>query len=197
MVTLKQLPILSLGLLLTTLSGQAQALPGQSVAEVSAWIQAHPTLQPASGETLLVRKSETAAQRFSFEASLLAPGRAAPSGNPGTISREQITIFDVINGVSRDRLEESLRAIYGPDLYQDYAAATVVYEYPTAENLIQAQNQGAPLLEAIQGEIRRGDRYAYWVETAQSRTGVAYTGQITVFRLDDIEKLEIEMRERA
>lgn len=191
---IKQSLMLAIGLLAMS-SHRANALPGQTVAEVAAWIQANPTLQPARGETLLVRKSDTAAQRFTFEASIQAPGRAA-TGTPGTIRSEQISFFDMINGVTRDRLEESLRSIYGVELYQDYAQAQVVYQYPSPETLSQAENQNAPLLAALQGEIRQGDRYAYWLETAQTRSGVAYTGQISIFSPNDVSGLTTEMQNR-
>jgi hypothetical protein len=187
--------ILAIGLTLSINPHQAIALPGQTVEETAAWIQAHPTLRPASGETLLIRKSDTAAQRFTFEASILPPGRAA-AGSGGVIRTEQISFFDVINGVSRDRLEEALRTIYGLEVYQDYAQAISIYQYPSPETLIQAQNQNAPLLAALQGEIREGNRYAYWLEIAQTRDGVAYTGQISVFLRNDIEILEAELRDR-
>lgn len=69
----------------------ANALPGQMVEEAIAWIQAHPTLQPA-GETLLVRKSDTPAHRFTFEASTHSPGRAM-LGNGNLIRLEQLSLF--------------------------------------------------------------------------------------------------------
>jgi hypothetical protein len=188
--------ILAVGMVLALGQGRAEALPGQTIEEVAAWIQAHPTLQPASGETLLVRKSDTAAQRFTFQAAISPPGRATAGGSSGMIRSEQISLFDVINGVSRDRLEESLRTIYGLDLYQDFAQAVPIYQYPSQETLDQAQRQNTPLLAALQGEVREGRRYAYWLEVAQSRSGLTYTGQITVFLKEDMDNLEIELRNR-
>jgi hypothetical protein len=172
------------------------ALPGQTVDEVVAWIQAHPTLQPASGERLLVRKSDTPARRFTFQASIAPPGRASAAESTGFIRSEQITLFDIVNGVTRDRLEETLRVIYGPDISQDYAQARVLYTYPDPQRLSQAQNQNAPLVSALQGELREGDRFAYWLEIAQNQAGLAYTGQITVFLKDDINKLNTELQTR-
>lgn len=45
----------------------------------------------------------------------------------------------------------------------------------------------------MQGEVRQGDRYAYWIETVQTRSGEAYNGQIHVFLIEDINKLEAEL----
>lgn len=174
---------------------QVQALPGQSVEEVAAWIQTHPTIEPSSGETLLVRRSDTPAHRFMFEALTTLPIRAAQGGS-GLIQMEQISLFDRTNGVSQIRLEDSLHIIYGPEVYNDYEQAQVVYEYPTVEMLNASQNQDAPLLEFLQGEVRQGDRFAYWFETAQTREGIAYNGQISVFLIEDIDKLVLELQRR-
>ncbi|MBW4521130.1 MAG: hypothetical protein KME16_15710 [Scytolyngbya sp. HA4215-MV1] len=170
----------------------AQALPGQTPAEVAAWIQGHPTLRPESGEKLMVRKSDSIARRFTFQASLLQVGKASSSANGGVIRTERFTLFDMTNGVTRERLAESLRNLYGLDIYQDYAQAKSVYQYPVK----QLNRAPTPLANAIQGQIRQGDRFAYWVEIAQTRQGYAYSGEITVFLKDDLPKLETELRER-
>jgi hypothetical protein len=68
--------VLTLGMLQGG-AGGAGALPEQTADEVASWIQDHPTLQPAVKETLTVRKCDTAAQRFLFEASVLPPGKLA------------------------------------------------------------------------------------------------------------------------
>lgn len=196
---------LFLGLLIALTGGRANALPGQTTQEVAAWIQANPNLQPTSGETLLVRKSDTAAQRFTFEASALAPGRATivPLGNSSVIRAERLELFDLINGITVNRLEESLRVIYGLDIYQDYQRARVVYAYPNPETVNLARSQNEPLLEALQGELRLGDRYAYWIEIAQPRQPDPITGKVTpiigrivVFLKEDLDKLESELRNR-
>jgi hypothetical protein len=177
-------------------SGQsASALPGQTIEEVAAWIQAHPTLQPASGETLLVRKSDTPARRFIFEALTVSPVRAEPDRG-GLIRMEQMLFFDRINGVSQSRLENSLQVIYDADVFEDYQRARVVYRYPTPETFNAAQNRRSPLLESLQGEVRRGDRFAYWLEIAQTENDTAYSGQVTVFLIEDIEKLVLELQSR-
>lgn len=187
---------LSWGVLLSLMGGAAQALPGQSVTEVTAWIQAHPTLDPASGETLLVRKTETPAQRFTFEASITAIGRLTAVDRRDIIRVESISLFDMVNGVSPSRLEESLEIIYGPNLYQDYLQASVIYRYPSPELLNQAENRNAPLRRFVQGEVRQGDQFAYWVETVQTPSGIPQNGQISVFLLEDLPKLTDELEQR-
>ncbi|MEP0923830.1 hypothetical protein [Leptolyngbya sp. FACHB-711] len=176
---------------------RAMALPGQTVDQAAAWIQANSALRPASGETLLVRKSDTPARRFSFEALTASPGRAAALESRGTIRTERITLFDMTNGVTFDRLASTLRSVYGDDIYQDFVQGNLVYRYPTEEQQQAATNRDTPLLESVQGEIRQGDRYAYWMETAQTRSGEAYSGQIYVFLPEDINKLETELRDRS
>jgi hypothetical protein len=186
---------IALGVWLLCPGEPTSALPGQTIEEVTAWIQAHPTLQPASGETLLVRKGDTPARRFVFEASTISPGRAE-QGDGGFIRSEQMLLFDRINGVSRSRLENSLQVIYDADVFEDYQRARVIYRYPTPENFNAAQNQRSPLLESLQGEVRRGDRFAYWLEIAQIEDDTAYSGQVTVFLIEDIEKLISELESR-
>lgn len=180
----------------SVLTGQALAIPGQTVDEAAAWMQANQTLQPGIGETLLVRKSDTPARRFTFEALTTSPGLATLENTRGVIRTEQITLFDRINGVSKNRLENSLGGIYGVDILQDYQQAAVVYQYPTPALEDAAVNQDAPLLDFMQGEVRQGDRFGYWVETVQTRNGTAYSGQISVFLLDDLDKLVQELQTR-
>ncbi|MFB2922367.1 MULTISPECIES: hypothetical protein [Aerosakkonema] len=177
-------------------TSKVNALPGQTTDQVAAWIKAHPTLRPSSGETLLVRKSDTAAVRFIFQASVLAPGIATAGGDPGVIRTEQIDLFDLINGVTFDRLVESLRTIYGLGIYQDYQRARVVYAYPNEATVREARNTAAPLEEALQGELRLGDRYAYWIEIAKPRQGFPITGKIAILLKSDLDKLESELRNR-
>ncbi|MBC7972362.1 MAG: hypothetical protein H7Z11_19925 [Verrucomicrobia bacterium] len=190
------LSTIGLSLVLSLLAGRVQALPGQSPDEAVVWIQANPTLRPVRGEKLLVRKSDTPAQRFMFSASPLQVGRASSGSTGGIIRTEEISFFDMQNGVTRDRLQETLRIIYGPTIYQDYAQAKTLYTYPTQKTLDQSVNRDTPLLAAIQGEVREGDRYAYWLEIARQQNGFAYTGKITVFLRDDLPKLEGELRNR-
>lgn len=174
----------------------ANALPGQTTDEVAAWIQANPNLNPESGETLLVRKSDTAAQRFVFQASTLPPGRATPPLRTGIVRSERFEIFDLVNGVNADRLQETLRIIYGLGIYQDFQQARVVYAYPDETTLNLARSQNAPLLEALQGELRLGQRFAYWLEVAQPREGRPIIGRMTILMKEDLDKIQTELRNR-
>jgi len=198
---------------LISLGMPANALPGQTVDEAISWIQAHPTLQPAQGETLLVRKSDTPAHRFTFAASTIAAGRVgsnqAVAARGNQIRVEQLSFFDRINGVSFDRLQQALYVIYGAEIYQDYQQASVVYQYPGLESLEGRENleestesepspasSSTPTTDFIQGEIRRGDRYGYWLETAPTAHGTAYNGQISIFLIEDLEQLQLELQGR-
>ncbi|WP_414548806.1 hypothetical protein [Anabaena sp. CCY 0017] len=186
-------PWLGMGMLFDS---KADALPGQTTEEVTTWIKAHPTLRPRPGERLFIQKSDTAAQRFTFLASVLPPGRVTMTQNRSRISSERLTMYDAINGISFKRLQESLRVIYGLDIYQDFNRAQVIYEYPNQSAINSARMARTPIREALQGELRVGDRYVYWMEIAQPPGGKAFTGQMTVFLKADLDKLESELRTR-
>ncbi|MEA5487641.1 MULTISPECIES: hypothetical protein [Pseudanabaena] len=176
----------------------AIALPGQTPDQVIDWIRTHPVLRPSAGERLLVRKSDTPSRRFQFQASVVLPGIAAiQKGDANLIRSERISFFDIINGVTRSRLEEALRSIYGPEIMRDYATAKRVYAYPTTAMVLRSQAKNAsPILRALQGELRQGKKYGYWIELLQNGRGSANSGQITVFELDSLPKLEEELSKR-
>lgn len=190
------LPALILPLAFLISNNTATALPGQSTEVVETWIKAHPTLSPRIGERFLVTKTDTAAQRFSFQAIVSPPGKVTFTKNRSQIRTERISMYDAINGMSLDRLKESLRIIYGLDVYQDFKGAQVIYEYPNQSAINAARFAKTPLREALKGELRVGLRYAYWVEVAQAKNGKAFTGQMTVFLKSDLDKLEEELRNR-
>ncbi|MGB7443765.1 MAG: hypothetical protein WA919_22095 [Coleofasciculaceae cyanobacterium] len=177
-------------------TSSAKALPGQSPDAVAAWLKGHPTLSNGIGTNLAVTLSENPAQKVSFQASVLPPGRIISRQIPGTISTERLGVTDRIRGVTFNRLEEYLRIIYGPLIYRDYTQATVVYDYPTPSLLYQGQSQNRPLLAAQQGQLLSGERYGYWLEITESGEGKAFNGQVTILRKDDLEKLEAELRNR-
>jgi hypothetical protein len=182
MIERQKWSIFGLSLCLSLCCHQVKALPGQSSSDVATWIASHSTLAPASSANgLFVKKSNTAAQTFTFEAN---------RGRGLIISSERLSFFDMINGVTNTRLEESLRTIYGADIYQDYQNAQVVYSYPTAETLDLARRQNLPLLAAQQGQLRLGERFAYWIETTQTDTGIAYNGFLEVLLKDDLSSLQ-------
>ncbi len=188
--------VLSVGILLSVGGNSADALPGESTQTVAAWINAHPTLRPGRREGLLVTKSNTAAQRFTFQATVLPPGRVNFPTDRGTIRSERIYFYDMINGVTPDRLKESLRVIYGPIIYQDYEQARVVYDYSVPQAVNLARRQNLNLLAAQQGKLLLGERYAYWMEVTQTDKGKAFNGQLTIFLKEDLDKLQTELRDR-
>jgi hypothetical protein len=102
----------------------------------------------------------------------------------------------MINGVTPDRLKESLRVIYGPIIYQDYEQARVVYDYSVPQAVNLARRQNLNLLAAQQGKLLLGERYAYWMEVTQTDTGKAFNGQLTIFLKEDLDKLQTELRDR-
>lgn len=178
-------------------SFNAQALPGQSEAEVVDWIRSNSTLSPSQGERLIIRKRSTAAQRFDFIAEKLPPGKILAINNlDGIIRTERIELFDAINGVDRERLEKSLRTIYGLDIYQDFRRSQVIYSYPSDATLKLSITQNKPNLAARRGEVRSGNRYAYWIEVAQPQTGKSVTGTIMILLKEDIDRLETYLRNR-
>ncbi len=172
----------------------AAALPGQRTETVRAWISAHPSLQPALGDGLTVEHANAGSQRFQFSASVLPPGRLSTVRNRGLIRSERFVLYDIINGVSAQRLADSLRVIYGLDIYRDYQQAQVVYAYPSAGQLELGRRLGLPGVGGSRGELRRGDRYAYWLELGVDPLGETVSGQITVFLRDDLGKIEAELR---
>ena len=188
--------VLSLSILLALGANRVNALPGQSPDTVVSWINANPTLRPGIGEGLLVRKFNTPAQRFTFKATVLPPGQVSTPIDRATIRSERISFYDMINGVTPDRLKESLRIIYGLGIYQDYTRAKLVYVYPTAATIDLARRENRPLLAAQQGELSLGERYAYWMEVTKTNKGKAYNGELTVFLKEDLPKLELQLRNR-
>ncbi|BAY19237.1 hypothetical protein NIES21_50970 [Anabaenopsis circularis NIES-21] len=186
-------PWLGVGMLFES---KANALPGQSTEEVTTWMNAHPTLRPGNGEKLYVQKSDTAAQRFTFQASVLPPGKVEFAKDRSRIRYERLAMYDAINGMSFQRLQESLRIIYGYDIYQDFNQGQVVYDYPSQGEINSARFAKTPIKEALQGQLRIGDRYAYWIEIAKPRSGKAFTGQMTVLLKNDVEKLLKELQTR-
>ena len=176
----------------------AIALPGQTPDQVIDWIRTNPALRPEAGERLLVKKSDTPSRRFQFQASVVLPGIATIKGSDANLIRsEQIRFVDIVNGVTRSRLEESLRSIYGPEVMRDYATAKRVYAYPTAAMVQRSRSKNASaILWALQGEVRQGKKYGYWVELLQNGRGGANSGQITVFELESLPKLQQELSDR-
>ncbi|NET07063.1 MAG: hypothetical protein F6K09_29015 [Merismopedia sp. SIO2A8] len=179
-------------LLLTT---SAKALPGENTDQVAAWVNAHPTLRPDIGDGLSVNKSDTPARRFSFQATVLPPGRVKTPSDRRTVRSERVAVYDQINGVTFEQLREALRTIYGLAIYQDYQQARLIYAYPSSEIADLGRRLRRPLLELQQGELLLGKRFAYWLEITQTDDEQVISGQFTILLPEDLEKLEIELRD--
>ena len=178
--------------------GQAIAIPGQSVEEAIAWIQAHPTLRPAEGETLLIRKSDTPARRFTFQSMLLPPGAVTAitaTESSARIRTERLTLVDLVRGVSPARLAETINIIYGAEIFADYQQAESRFVYQSAAGIGETP-EAMTSISTLQGEFRRGDRFAYWWEVAYTAEGLPQSGQMTLLLLDDADSLEAELRDR-
>lgn len=181
-----------LSLLLWVVSANnAAAIPGDIIRNVEAWIQSHPTLRPSPGERLIVNRAETPARRFTFQATPFpVVGSVADTAMTGTIRTEKITLVDTVDGISGNRLEEALRAIYDAVIYNDYRRATVVYRYPNGD--IFADDAG----RMQRGELREGDRFAYWMNLTTTPEGFTPSGTLTVFLKEDIAALQTDLQNR-
>lgn len=160
------------------------ALPGEPVRTVEAWIQGNPTLHPQPGERLVINRTDSPALRFNFQASVFPVSGVAPIQGTSLIRTERFSFFDLINGVDSNRMEESLREIYGPAIYVDYRRALPLFSYPNSDTTVSVNPE-----VLLQGEVREGDLYAYWLEIASDETGVAYSGRMAVFLKEDLPKL--------
>ena len=185
---------LSLGLILWgVFASGVKAIPGDSVTNVEAWIQAHPTLRPAPTESLVVNRVDTPARRFTFRAMIFPVSGMAADGIElgGIIRTEQIMLVDTVDGVTANRLEESLRAIYDAVIYNDYRRARVLHSYPAGEGVALGE---ADVMR--QGELREGDRFGYWVDLTGAPGSFAYNGTITVFLKEDLPALQAQLESR-
>lgn len=173
----------------------AQALPGQPAETVAAWIKDHPILQPSPGETLLIRKQEADGSRFTFQAEVTPPGRIVTPLDKETIRTERITLFET-NGLTPDQLAATIRDIYGSDIEADFTQAPEVLRYPSAEVLDAPVTQDTFLQRAIQGVIRQGAQFVYWLELTQNPDGSVQQGKIVLFEAEWLPKVQEEVKER-
>ena len=174
----------------------AQALPGQGSDEVLLWMKANPGIRPSPTEKLTVRRTNGPSQRMTFEASVLSPGRVLSSRTGGRIRSETLTLFDMLYGVTEARLEATLRSIYGLEVHRDFQTAKVVYTYPTIKEEATAIRANQPIAAALKGELRQGNRFAYWTEIVRNRDGLNYGGKVVVFLAEDLSKVEGEIKSR-
>jgi len=158
------------------------AIPGQSVRVAESWIRNNPTLSPAPNERLSINRTPSPGQRFSFQASLFPVAGGMPDNARRIIRTERFTLVDHANDITVDRLEESLRLIYGPQIFNDYRQGQILFEYPTDQ---ATENPNLTLV----GAVRSGERFAYWYELAYGESGTPYLGRMAVFLKEDLPML--------
>ncbi|MGF1520274.1 MAG: hypothetical protein ACFCVB_21075 [Nodosilinea sp.] len=164
------------------------AIPGQTATLAETWIRNNPTLRPSPRERLAINRLVAPGQRFTFQASVFSVSGVSPAVNRRQIRTERFSIVDHANPITPERLDESLREIYGQEIFNDYRQAAVLLRYPVRgfrpapdENLV------------LRGEVREGDRFAYWQEIAYDRAGNAYLGRMAVFLKDDLPLLQAQL----
>ncbi len=187
-IALKSGSLALAALALTTHPGWA--LPGQTVNLTESWIRNNPTLRPGPNERLAINRLVAPGQRFTFQASVFPISGVAPDQNPRQIRSERFSLSDHANPITVERLDESLRAIYGQEIFNDYRQATVLLRYP-ARGARPAPTDNPNLV--LRGEVRQGERFAYWQEIAYDRAGTAYLGRMAVFVKDDLPALQTQL----
>ena len=177
----------------------AAALPGQSVDEVAAWMQAHPTLRAEPRERLSLRRSDTPARRYTFHASVIGPGTG--TGDPGDsllrssrqpvmVRSEKFTLVDMVNGVSVTRLEDAMRSLYGAEVYADYRRSQSALIYSSS----RPEDWGTQ--RAAQAQLSEGNLYGYLIEVMPDTDGTLSTGSVTVMLKADTPSLAEALRNR-
>lgn len=182
-----------------TLTGSASALPGQSVTEAEAWMQAHPTLRADRRERLSLRRNDTPSRRYTFHGSIYGPGGSAgesllvrqqANGQLTMVRSEKFTLVDLINGVTVEKLEDALRTLYGAEVYADYRRSQAVLIYSPS----RLEDRGTQRATRVQ--ISEGDLYAYIVEVIPNPDGTINTGTVSVMLKEDVPALQTALRER-
>lgn len=175
------------------LGAVAQAIPGESVSTVEAWIDAHPTLRPSPNERLVVNRAETPARRFTFRATVIPVTGLSPNLElQGIIRTEETRLVDIVDGISQVHLEEAIRAIYDAAIYNDYRRAQIVYTYPAPSFAASSEESSWR-----QGELREGYRFGYWIERVVDRNGFAAVGEVSVFLREDLPQLQADLIEKS
>ncbi|NJL47622.1 MAG: hypothetical protein HC929_09230 [Leptolyngbyaceae cyanobacterium SM2_5_2] len=158
------------------------------MSRVEAWIRTNPTLNPSANERLTINRVAAPGQRFTFQASVFPVTGVRPGGNQRLIRTERFTLVDHANDITPDRLEESLRAIYGLPVFNDYRQATRLFGYTNP----QAASPADPGLR-LQGQVREGEQLAYWQELAYDQTGNVYLGRMAIFLKEDLPLLRQQL----
>ena len=186
-----------MGLGATVFAEGVKALPGQTINEAAAWMQAHPTLRALPSEGLSIRRESTPARRYTFHGSVFVPGGGAESllvrrhsGEEVMIHTEKLTLVDIVSGVSIPRLEDSLRSIYGAEVFADYRRAEPLLVFSTG----RPEDRGT--VRAMRSQLLKGDLYAYLIELIPNEDGELQTGAVTVMLKENATALAENLRDR-
>lgn len=180
------------------LCASAVALPGQTADEAEAWMQAHPALRARPSERLSIRRGDTPSQRYTFHGSLFGPGGGSAesllvrrhSGETIMVRSEKFTLVDIVRGVSIPRLEDSLRSLYGAEIYADYRRAQSVIVYSPGRPADRGTEQ------AHRSHLLEGNLYAYLIELLPNADGNIHTGAVTVMLREDVPAIQEGLRNR-
>ena len=189
---------LSSSLLATGLASRAVAIPGQTIDEAASWMQAHPTLRARPSERLSIRRSNTPSNRYTFHGSAFGPAVGSgesllvrrSNGERVMVRSEKFTRTDVVRGVDIPQLEDSLRTIYGAEVFADYRRAQTVMVYSPG----RAEDRGTE--RALRSHLLEGDLYAYLIEVLPNTDGIVETGAVTVMLKEDAIAVQEGMRRR-
>jgi hypothetical protein len=164
------------------------ALPGQPTRIVESWMRTHPTLRPRPHERLTINRVASPGQRFTFQASVFPVTGVSPGTNQRVIRTERFILVDHANDITPERLEESLRVIYGAQVFNDYRQGNLLLSYPNPQ-------PGPPTSPGLvlQGEVREGEQFAYWQELSYDQEGNAYLGRMAIFLKEDLPLLREQL----
>lgn len=183
------------GVLVGWATAPVQAIPGQTTDVAAAWVRDNPVLNPGPGETLLIQRTEPDGTRFTFQSQVAPPGRLTTPPDREMIRSERMTFF-VPGGVTPELLEQSIQDIYGPEIAADLETSEEVLRYPSPEVLAAPVTDENFLQRAIQGVIRQGEQFVYWLELTQNRDGTVQQGQVVIFEPEWLPKVQKEVEER-
>ncbi|MEO1621790.1 MAG: hypothetical protein AAFU53_12270 [Cyanobacteria bacterium J06632_3] len=180
------------------LISSAIALPGQTIDEAAAWMQAHPSLRARPSERLSIRRNNTPSQRYTFHGSVFGPSGGSGeslllrqhSGETIMVHSERFTLVDIVRGVNIPQLEDSLRSLYGAEVYADYRRAQTVIVYSPD----RPEERGSAI--ASRSHLLEGDLYGYLIELMPDDSGQLQTGAVTVMLREDIPAIQEGLQER-
>jgi hypothetical protein len=185
--------VVSMGLLIG--SGEAWGIPGMMSDQAAEWVRTNPELNPGPGETFLINRTRPDGSRFSFQASIAPPGRITNPLDRETIRSHRMTFYDP-NGLTAQDLEQAIQRIYGDEIAADLQSATEAVRYPSADVLNAPVTDENQLQRAIQGVVRQGSRFVYWLELTQNPDGQVQQGQVVVFEAEWLPKIQSELAQR-